>query len=101
MTDVITEDPFAPLDIDPARYDPALSARRLVGITNALMSRYQRHGDNQAAITIMGVRTGDEYRKVRGDQYKVEGEIKALELKNATLTSINFMKNHEMKYLSK
>jgi hypothetical protein len=95
------EEPFAPLDIDPARYDPALAARRMVGLTNALMERYKQFGDNQASITIMGTRTGDDYRKVRADQYKVESEIRALELKNSTLTSINFMKNHEMKYLSK
>ena len=99
--DALMESPFTLLDVDPARYDPTLAARRMVGIANALMSRYQKQGENQSAITAMGVRKGDEYRKVRADQYKVESEIRALELKNAVLNSINYMKNSEMKYLSK
>ena len=101
MSESNMEGPFDVLDIDPALYTPGVINFRMLKITNALMDLYRQRGENQKHITELRKRSGDDYVKVRGEQYVVEDKIRALETKYETLKSMNYNHNAEMKHLSR
>lgn len=99
MGSMMEEQPFEPLNLDPARWDPNGAGRRFVLINDALMVRYKLVGELRRSGAGTAERKSDDYKNRRGQQYEVEAEIDALQRKYDTLKTLFFVKTAELKHL--
>ena len=91
------EPPFDRLFVDPIRWNPDAIERRLLKITNSLMMFRQEYAEKQGGVIKLGVRTGDEYKKVRPEVILLEEQIEALKDKRDVLRELMWNKRNERK----
>lgn len=89
------EEPYEHLEVDPARWDPIGTQVRMEACANALLDLYRQLGEGQKKILELGVRSGPEYKTLRGEQIILESKEKALEKKWHTLRSRSYIKKQE------
>jgi hypothetical protein len=91
------EDPAEFLEIDLMRWSPDGVMVRLLKVTNALVQMHKEYSERQKEMNDLGLRSGPQYRPLRGEQIILEGKIKSLERKADSLTSLKIHKMQEMK----
>ena len=95
--------PFGPLAIDAARFDPDSAQQLLIAITNELTSMYQKSNENRRQIIALGSapKKVEGYDAINTERYDVEHRIEALKLKWNTVSQILYWKAGEMRHWAK
>lgn len=96
-------DPFGPLAIDTARFDPDSAQTLFVDITNELTRMYQKSSDNRARIISLGSspKKAEGYDSINAERYDIEHRIEALKLKWNTISQILYWKANELRHWAK
>jgi len=96
-------DPFGPLAIDTARFDPEYAHQLFIAITNELTAMYQKSNDNRRQIIALGTspKKAEGYDAINTERYDVEHKIEALKVKWNAVSQILYWKGGEMRHWAK
>lgn len=94
-------DPFQPLTVDPARYDPDGAYRIYLLVINAISHLLGQSLQNKRELIRIGSKKHPEYDAINSERYDLEFQLQALEDKKDALEQLFKTKGAEMKYLSK
>lgn len=94
-------DPFQPLAVDPARYDPDEAYRIYLLVVNAV-SHFLGHAlQNKRELIRIASKKHPEYDAINAERYDIEYQIEALKGKKDALEQLFYTKSAEMRHLSK
>jgi hypothetical protein len=97
------EDPFTPMSISMATFDPNGAQQLLINITNSLTAMYQKSNDNRQQIIKLGSKpkSAEGYDAINSERYDIENKIDSLKKKWDTVSQILYWKSCEMRHWAK
>jgi len=98
---VFLMDPFQPLTVDPAQYDPNEAYRIYLMVINAISHLLGQALQNKRELIRVGSKKHPEYDAINAERYDTDFQLQALEDKKDALEQLFRIKNAEMKHLGK
>jgi uncharacterized protein (DUF3084 family) len=93
----LTEEPYAPLEVDVDRWNVKAVLIRLGKVTNSLVKAHEEMARLRKAIHKLGVKSGDAYKTLFEQKIQLEEQIHSLEDKKDYLMELSYHKRQEMK----
>ena len=95
------QDPFQPLRIDIARYNPEEIFKTFMTISNAIGYYLNLSLANKRKLIELGSRKAEGYNETNTERYEIEFKLESLKDKKNTIQQLFYLKGAEMKYIGK